>query len=147
MKKFYWDMILILSSEGTCFLFDARRKWFPTSPIYLNIACIFVNLRISFLALENYCTGCGNCFKGLRGWFALKNLEVVMFIKNSLQFVKIFFIETWFYSFPQRELVFVWCMKKVIFNSYLFKHCSISTDLRISFFVFAELLYWMWKLF
>ena len=78
-RYFHLDMILLFSSEGTCFLFDARRKWFSTSPIYLNIACIFVNLRISFLALEIYCTECGNCFRWFCGYaFPLKACTIYL---------------------------------------------------------------------
>ena len=105
-RYFYWDMILLLSSEGICFLFDARRKWFSIH-MYLNIACISTDFRISFFALANYCSGCGNCFRWLMGYaFPYKACMWLCLIQKSPAFDEDILIETWFHYFPQRGSAF-----------------------------------------
>ena len=47
-----WSCFALKNLQGIpCFLFDARRKWFSIH-MYLNIACISTDLRVSFLSLE-----------------------------------------------------------------------------------------------
>ena len=108
-RYFHLDMILLFSTEGTCFLFDARRKWFSIH-MYLNIACISTDFRISFFALANYCSGCGGCGKCFR-WFCgyafpLKACVWLCLIQKSPEFDENIFIEAWFYYFPQRGSAF-----------------------------------------
>ena len=111
-KYFYRDMILLLSSEGICFLFDARRKWFSIH-MYLNIACISTHFRISFFALAHYssgCGGCGKCFKWFSGYaFPLKACMWLCLIHKSPAVDEDIFIETWFTTFLRGDLLFVWC--------------------------------------